>query len=44
VSSKILSQVLRKVTPSKSEEKMLNKLTDRIIAQINATAKELGVD
>ncbi len=44
MSNKICAQVLRKITPGKSEEKALHKLTDRIIAQINATAKELGVE
>ncbi len=41
---KVRSQVLRKVTPGKSEEEVLQRLTNQIIAEVNATAKELGID
>ncbi|MDI6888820.1 MAG: CCA tRNA nucleotidyltransferase [Methanocellales archaeon] len=44
MSRKICSQVLQKIKPSKSEEKALHRLTNRIITQIDAAAKELGVE
>jgi len=44
VTAKICSQVLQKITPSKSEEKALQRWTNQILAEINATAKELGID